>query len=225
MRRVFLPAVLFAFGASAASAQAADVTIQNFSFSPTPLTIAQGDTVTWHYAGPDTNHSVTADAGQADNWDSNPLGPPTAADHPPGSTFAHKFDVAGTFTYFCKVHSSMHGTVKVTAPGGGPPPDTTPPALTAITANGGQTCSKKARNCHARSTIIRFTLSEDAQIRLTAPGRPAATVARAATAGANTIKISPRKLPPGTYKLSLTATDAAGNHSPTAHPKVKVTRR
>src|SRR3954453_24066332 len=106
-------ALLFGL-ATAAPAQAADVTIQNFAFSPTPVTIAQGDTVTWHWAGPDTNHSVTSDANQADSFDSDPIRPPLSADHPPGDTFDHVFNTPGTFTYFCKVHSSMHGKVVVT---------------------------------------------------------------------------------------------------------------
>lgn len=225
MRGPLLSATLFALGAAAAPAQAADVTISNFSFSPTPLTIAQGDTVTWQWAGPDTNHSVTSDAMQADSWDSNPMGAPLSTDHPPGDTFDHTFGTAGTFMYHCKVHSSMHGKVIVTAPGGGPRPDTTAPAITALKAKGGRKCKKHARKCTPKPSTISFSLSEDAQVKLTVKGRPRAAVTRAGKAGSNKITISTRKLPPGKYTVTVAATDAAGNASAPAQANVKVTRR
>jgi plastocyanin len=210
-------------GVAAAPASAADVTIKNFSFSPTPLTIAQGDTVTWHWAGPDTNHSVTADPNQADSWDSDPAGPPTSADHLPGSTFDHTFNTPGTFTYLCKVHSSMTGKVIVRAPGEGPPPDTTPPAISAVTAKGGLKCKPHARHCHGKSTSVKFSLSEAAQVKITAGGKTRATLA--GRAGANSAKLSTKRLPPGKYTLKLTATDAAGNASSPATAKLTVKRR
>src|ERR1700704_2678472 len=112
MRRLLLPAVL-ALGVVAAPAQAADVKIQNFSFMPASITIGQGDSVTWTWAGPDTNHSVTSDSHQADSWDSDPGRTPSSLDHPPGSTFSHTFNTPGTFTYHCKIHAYMTGRVKV----------------------------------------------------------------------------------------------------------------
>src|SRR3954467_1949865 len=82
MRRLLLPAVL-ALGVTSAPAQAADVKIQNFSFMPASITIGQGDTVTWTWAGPDTNHSVTSDPNQAHSLDSDPARTPTPAHHLP----------------------------------------------------------------------------------------------------------------------------------------------
>ena len=81
-----LLATALALGIGAAPAAAADVNIGGFAFSPSSVTIAQGETVTWHFAGPDTNHSVTSDPGQADSWDSDPGRPPSSADHPPGAS-------------------------------------------------------------------------------------------------------------------------------------------
>jgi plastocyanin len=222
MRGVLISATLLVLGASAAPAQAADVTIANFAFSPTPITIAPGDTVTWHWAGPDTNHSVTSDANQGDSFDSDPLRAPLSTDHPPGDTFDHQFNTPGTFTYHCQVHSSMHGKVIVTAPGGGPPPDTTPPAITALKAKGGRACKKHAKKCKPKPTSISFSLSEAAQVKITAGGRTRATLA--GHAGANSTKLTTKKLPPGKYTVSLVATDAAGNASPAVQKKVTVTR-
>lgn len=214
-------ATLVSLAALAAPAQAADVNISGFAFSPSTVTVGLGDTVTWHYAGPDTNHSVTSDPGQADSWDSDPGRNPTAADHPPGTTYERRFDVAGRFTYFCKVHPSMKGTVVVGASGDEPPPppqDTTAPAISSLKATGGRARRHKP-------TVVRFTLSEDAKVLLTVARRKKATVERDLKAGPNTLKLSTRKLPPGKWKVALTATDASGNVSKRATVKVTVRRR
>jgi plastocyanin len=222
MRAAFVPLTLFALGTMAAPAVAADVTIKNFAFDPATITVNQGDSVTWTWAGPDTNHSVTSDPNQADSFDSDPGRTPSAADHIPGSTFAHTFNTSGTFTYLCKVHSFMTGKVVVNGPGGEPPPDTTAPVLSKVSATGGRKCKKGAKNCKAKATTVRFTLSEDATVKLAVPKHPAANVTRSFKAGARNIKLSVKKLPPGKYTVKLTATDAAGNASPAKPVKVKV---
>src|SRR3954454_18217228 len=178
-----LPATLLALGAAAAPASAADVSIANFAFHPPSVTINQGESVTWTWAGPDTNHSVTSDPNQADSFDSDPDGPPTAADHLPGSTFAHTFSTSGTFTYLCKVHSFMTGKVVVNGPNGEPPPDTTAPAFTGASAKGGKKCKKGAKHCHAKPTTVKFTLSEDATVKLAVPKHPKPGLARSFKAG------------------------------------------
>ena len=81
----------------------AQVTIQNFSFSPTPLTIKAGGTVVWTDNQPIFPHTVTAD----DNSFSSGL-------LHQGNTFSHTFTTPGTYTYHCAVHPFMHGTVIVT---------------------------------------------------------------------------------------------------------------
>jgi plastocyanin len=216
-------ALLLGLAFAAPAAQAADVHISNFAFSPTPVTIAQGDTVTWHWDGPDTNHSVTSDPGQADSFDSDPDRAPTAADHPPTDTFDHTFNTPGTFTYICKVHSFMTGKVVVQAPGGGgPPPDTTPPALTGVSAKGGRVCPKGTKHCKPRPTSVKFTLSEDATVTLKVAHRAKATTTKELNAGAHTVKISTRKLPPGKWSVSITATDGAGNTSAPIKRSVRV---
>jgi plastocyanin len=221
MRAALIAGVVLALGA-AAPAFAADVTIKNFAFTPDTITVAQGDTVTWHYAGPDTNHSVTSDPGQADSWDSDPSGPPSSVTHPPGSVFSRMFNTPGTFTYFCKVHSNMHGKVVVTGPGGAPPPDTTPPVLSSVKATGGRTCKRGAQHCTPKPTVVHFTLSEDATVKVAVPGHPKANQTKSAKAGSDVAVISTRRLPPGKYRVNVTATDAAGNSSATAHATVRV---
>ena len=79
-----------------------------------------GDTVQWVWAnGNLMQHSATAAAGQAENWDS---GLQNA-----GFTFTHTFTQAGTFNYYCTNHgidlgggnvTGMSGHVTVQNPGG-----------------------------------------------------------------------------------------------------------
>jgi plastocyanin len=212
--RGLITAAAVAFGAFAAPAQAADVSISNFSFMPSSITIAQGDTVKWTWAGPDTNHSVTADSGQADSWDSDPTGTAFTINHTTGDTFSHTFNTTGTFTYHCKVHSSMTGKVTVILPGSGPPPDTTAPAISKLSATPGRKCKKGQKHCKGRPTALHLKLSEAATVKVTVPKRASANVTRAGHKGSNTINFSTSKLPPGKWTLKVSATDAAGNTSP-----------
>jgi plastocyanin len=99
-------------GAFAATATIAihDGAFSPTSFSPNPITVTQGDTITWLNNGP-SQHTTTSDPGQADSWDSG-LAPPLSV----GQTFQHTFNVLGTFTYHCAIHLTMTGSVNVVAP-------------------------------------------------------------------------------------------------------------
>jgi plastocyanin len=88
--------------------QAADVavTIQNFAFAPTPLTIPVGTTVVW--TNQDTApHTATNDPGSAFSFDTGML--------QKGQSGRVTFSAAGSFPYHCNVHPNMHGMVVVTA--------------------------------------------------------------------------------------------------------------
>jgi plastocyanin len=104
MRRGFVPTVglastlLMAFPAQAASV----VQVQDFSFSPTPLTLPQGTSVSWHNDGP-ANHTSTSDIGL---WTTTPL---TAG----ATSTAKVFKAAGVYAYHCMIHPFMHGKVRV----------------------------------------------------------------------------------------------------------------
>ncbi len=89
--------------ASPSAARQSEVSIANFAFDPTELTVNAGTTVIW------TNddsapHTVTAT--------DNSFGSDTLQK---GDTFSHQFSTAGTFDYFCAIHPTMKGTVTVTA--------------------------------------------------------------------------------------------------------------
>jgi LPXTG-motif cell wall-anchored protein len=83
------------------------VTISDFQFAPSAVTIDVGDTVTWRNEGP-TPHSATSEDGSFDT-----------GIYERGQRRSHTFDEAGTFAYFCTPHPNMRGTVTVRAASGG----------------------------------------------------------------------------------------------------------
>ncbi|MBI4906745.1 MAG: cupredoxin domain-containing protein [Acidobacteria bacterium] len=81
--------------------QTAQVSIQQFQFSPTPVTVAAGGQVRWTNLD-GTQHTVVADGGQ---FSSGVLGN--------GQTFSTMPAAPGTYNYHCSIHPSMTGTVIV----------------------------------------------------------------------------------------------------------------
>ena len=77
------------------------VTIQNFAFSPTALTVKVGDKVTWTNQD-SAGHSATADDG---SFDTGVLAQ--------GRSGSVTFSKPGTYTYHCSVHPTMKGTIIV----------------------------------------------------------------------------------------------------------------
>jgi plastocyanin len=100
--------------APARAAKTYAVKIADFAFTPAKLAIAVGDAVKWNWSGTDVNHSVTAKPGQAESFDSHPgLKLADITRGPAGGTFSHVFTHEGTFTYVCRVHPDMTGSVTV----------------------------------------------------------------------------------------------------------------
>ena len=92
-----------AFAAAAATPDQAQVTIDNFSFSPAQLTIAPGTRVTWTNRD-DIPHTVT-DAADPRAFKSQPLDT--------GDSFSFVFQQPGTYHYFCSLHAHMTGAIVV----------------------------------------------------------------------------------------------------------------
>ena len=87
----------------ATAAADTSVTVRDFDFAPSSVTVDVGDTVTWTNEGP-TPHTATADDGSFDT-----------GVFEAGGSRSHTFDQAGTFQYFCQPHPQMRGTVTVRA--------------------------------------------------------------------------------------------------------------
>jgi plastocyanin len=84
---------------------AATVNVVNNSFQPQSLTVAAGTTVIWQWQPGAVNHNVA------------PVGtePPRSGglQNAP-STYQHRFDTPGTYSYFCEAHApGMSGVITV----------------------------------------------------------------------------------------------------------------
>ncbi|MBV8702202.1 MAG: cupredoxin family copper-binding protein [Acetobacteraceae bacterium] len=105
LRRGAASAVLAAAVVMGRRALAADarVAIDSFAFSPTPLTVARGTTVTWENRD-DIPHAIYCPALDlhSHQLDTN-------------ETFGHRFDQVGTFDYNCSIHPHMRGRIVVSA--------------------------------------------------------------------------------------------------------------
>ena len=104
------PSVTFSSAGGEAHASAsATVTMGDFFFSPSSVTVAVGDAVTWRNTG-QAPHNATADDGSFKT--------PTLNN---GQSASHTFTQAGTFSYICTIHPNMKGTVRVlsSSTGGG----------------------------------------------------------------------------------------------------------
>ena len=80
------------------------VDVRNFAYVPPSLSVASGVTVTWTNQD-DVAHTVSADDGSS--FDGT-VGP--------GATFTFTAGAPGTYTYFCRFHPFMKGSLTVTAP-------------------------------------------------------------------------------------------------------------
>jgi plastocyanin len=90
-------------------------TLGDKAFSPNPVNVKVGDTVTW--TNDDTQfHTVTSGSpgatGELGKVFDSKLSGPTALTTK-GKTFSHKFTEKGEIPYFCQLHPTMLGKVVV----------------------------------------------------------------------------------------------------------------
>jgi plastocyanin len=91
---VYIPSV-------AETLNSAQIVAKDFMFSPTPLTVKAGSTVTWTNKD-DEPHNVVSDTGvfKSGGMDTN-------------ESFSYRFDKPGTYHFTCSIHPRMVGTVVV----------------------------------------------------------------------------------------------------------------
>ena len=83
------------------SARRVEVIISNFAFQPNSITTGRGSTIVWTN-NDIVNHTVTASDG---SFDSGAIAP--------GDSFEQRFDKIKSYTYSCKFHPEMKGTVTI----------------------------------------------------------------------------------------------------------------
>ncbi len=82
---------------------AASVEIMDFEFAPDSLAVTVGTTVTWINMG-SAAHTVTSETGE-------PLNSELLSN---GQSWSYTFTEPGTYTYHCRIHRMMTGTITVT---------------------------------------------------------------------------------------------------------------
>jgi plastocyanin len=150
----------------AASARAANhrVAIGNYQWSTPQIQLDLGEHVTWYWVGPDTMHSVTGTSANAAGLDSDPdINTPS---HPLGDTFQLSFNRPGTYTFQCKLHSSVRGTILVSSKPGDPNTevdpvprtnvDLTPPHMSGV--------KLRSRRFGRHGTTLRFGIDETSKL-------------------------------------------------------------
>lgn len=88
------------------SASAESITIADFAFAPSTLTVKRGTKVTWVNKD-SVVHTVEPESG-------SPAGAPKSSGNlNTNSEYSFTFDTVGTFNYYCGPHPSMKGKVVV----------------------------------------------------------------------------------------------------------------
>ena len=185
----------------------------NFAFRPADIVVGQDDTVVWYFSNAvDRNHSITSDSGQADSFDSDPgvASPPQKTRY---SVYSRVFRTVGKFTYFCKNHANMRGTVEVRPVSG--TKDNVPPTLS------------RAR---IRKRTLAFDLSERADVvariqrRQRGRWRTRRILDFRGRSGRNRRRLSFRRLVAGRYRVLLRGYDAEGLASRAVAVRFRVRR-
>jgi plastocyanin len=197
-------------GAPAASATSRKVGLGNFQWSIPAVTVDLGDTVTWIWTGPDTQHSVTGLSANALAWDSDPGRTP---DHKPGDRFQLKFSTPGTYEFHCVLHGIVRGSVTVRPlPGNGAPsPDPDPPIL-------GDLTPPEIDAVSVRGHAVKYTLDEAATVTIDVEKRKGRRWVLVATrklsghVGYNEGRLV-GALKPGRYRAFFRAADVDNNQS------------
>ena len=93
----------------------AAVSVQDFSFYPSTVSVRAGTVVTWSNVGAATHHPV-ADGGAFDLGDLAPAQSSGAygMSSGMGGTGSFTFSTPGMYSYHCSIHPQMTGTITVT---------------------------------------------------------------------------------------------------------------
>jgi plastocyanin len=94
---------------SSASAQPAapggnTISIKNFAFEPSTLTVKTGTTVTW-VNNDGASHTIVSDTGSTASFSSDPFAT--------GASYTFTFTQPGTYPYHCSIHPTMKGEIIV----------------------------------------------------------------------------------------------------------------
>lgn len=236
VRSVFLAVALLG-GVAAAPADSHPghgppvIEIGDFAYTPASVSVVEGDYVLWDWQGPDTQHSVTADAGQTMSFDSDQGKTASQVSHVKGDGFAVEFDKAGDYAFHCKVHPSMKGVVHVAPlPDSLKPKPLVEPKLSGVRVRRVSLCA--IHRCSHTGVRVRFTVNEAVSMRATVrrlkgtrpTGRVVHEVDFSGPPGTTSRRLDLGRLHRGAYRLSLVAVDSSTGDMTAPHTARVVVR-
>jgi plastocyanin len=201
------------------------------------VTIAPGDTVTWHFDGSAYPHN----AADADN--ATPTWKVPDSGFVVTGTYPRTFDTDGVYKFHCQAHPQMEGTVTVGTATPSPSPSATPTPTptpspqasgggitTPPPAAGGDTVKPRIGGVRLtalhRAVRVRFGLSEAAtvtvRVKRAFTGEVLKSARIQARAGTRTLTLRSNRLKKGRYTVDLQARDAFGNRSSLAAKRLTV---
>ena len=220
-RQLTLATLVLLAAAAPARAANAKIALGDFRWSKPQVQIHLGEHVTWFWAGPDLQHSVTGNSANDATIDSDPGR--DVPEHRVGDTFQITFSQPGTYAFHCKLHPTVAGSVVVDALPGDPNaepdpdpvlrPDRTPPSIADVHARQ-----------KGRVLVVRYTLDKRSSVfaELRRRGRLVRSQLVSGHVGYDVARIDVRHLRAGRYTLRMTPTDDAGNVGPVARSAVRI---
>ena len=200
------------------------ISISHYPGSDPNGQINLGAHVTWYWIGPDTMHSITGSGANDASVDSDP-GSDTPR-HDIGDSFKVDFDTPGVYSFHCKLHPFVKGTVTVSAVPGDPSaePDPVPRSHVDLTPPYVDGLHLAKRSFGRSGTTLHYGSDEPASLdaEIYRVGRRHLHYAgwrvwKAGHVGYNRVPFggpSPHfKGQAGTYKAFIRATDASHNES------------
>lgn len=151
---------------TAASAENRRISISNYAWSDTAFTIDRGEHVSWYWIGPDTMHSITGDSPDSKGLDSDPQ--TNQPQHKIGDTFRLDFNKPGTYSFRCKLHSTVNGTVTVSSNPGDPltEPDAVPRSQVDLTAPNLRNLRLGSNIVRRNGTSMKYSINERARVEV-----------------------------------------------------------
>jgi plastocyanin len=208
----------------AADASNRRIAISNYQWSDPDVEINQGEHVTWYWTGPDTMHSITGNSANDLEIDTDPG--TNRPDHQIGDQFQLSFDQPGTYSFHCKLHSTVKGVITVDPVPGDPvtEPDPVPKSNVDLSPPPVRDLRLAAHRVGRRGTSLSFSLGEDAKLaadyyRYDSKGRRhyAGYATWPGHIGLNGVRFAARRHHfrprPGKYLAIIRATDDASNVS------------
>lgn len=219
-------AVLAAAALAPAGAAASNhkVAVGGFRWSTPRVQVNLGEHVTWYWAGPDTQHSITGGTANSAGTDSDRGR--DVPEHKVGDKFQVAFDQPGTYEFHCKLHPTVAGQVTVAPLPGDPTTEPDPDPVLSPDRSAPTLEDLVLGRPKRGAALLRYTLDQAATVLVEV--RRGRTLVRSQQieghVGYNRVGLNLRGLRAGSYGLRLSASDAVGNIAPAKALRVRISR-